>query len=411
MLRKAFFGVLILLTMAALAWAGVFYWKNLRGVAPALREPTRDITQLLPESNSVASSQSAEMNGENQTDFPLKIPEGFAISVFAKNLPLARVMLFDALGNLWLSRTRDGAIALIEIKEGSVMSQNDIFRDLKNPHGIVIDPENPLMLYFAEENKISRVPLNTDATPEKIADLPFGAGHSTRTLLFGADGRLYVAIGSSCNVCVENDNRRAKIFSMNKDGSDFREFASGLRNSVFLALHPATGKIWATEMGRDLLGDNVPPEEINILEEGKNYGWPYCYSQNIHDDNFDPQKIVNCTGKTPPHIEIQAHSAPLGLAFVPEDSNWPEEYKNNLLVSYHGSWNRSEPTGYKIVRYKLDREGNKLADQEDFITGWLQSSLGSAALGRPVDIVFHEGVMYVSDDKAGVIYKVVYAGK
>jgi len=197
---------------------------------------------------------------------------------------------------------------------------------------------------------------------------------------------------------------------MNKDGSDFREFASGLRNSVFLASHPQTEKIWATEMGRDLLGDDIPPEEINILEEGKNYGWPYCYSQNVHDDNFDAQKTVNCTGKTPPHIEIQAHSAPLGLAFVPEDSNWPEEYKNNLLVSYHGSWNRSVPTGYKIVRYKLDEAGNILVAQEDFITGWLQGSTGAAALGRPVDIVFHEGVMYVSDDKAGVIYKVTYAG-
>lgn len=402
-MKRIILGILGLLVVGAVGWAGVFWWQNLRGVAPALESPARNIADLLP-----ASNESSPVNGSNQTNFPLKLPAGFTVSVFAKDLPLARVMLFDAFGNLWVSRTRAGAIAMLEIKDGRVARQSDVLRNLKNPHGLALDPENPSMLYFAEEDRISRVPLYSDGAPEKIVDLPFGAGHSTRTLLFGADGRLYVSIGSSCNVCVEKDERRAAVFSLNKDGSDFREFARGLRNSVFLVSHPKTGQIWATEMGRDLLGDDVPPEEINILQAGRDYGWPYCYSQNVHDDAFDPQNRLTCQDKQAPFIEMQAHSAPLGLAFVPEDSNWPAEYKNNLLVAFHGSWNRSTPTGYKIVRFKLDRDGKLLTEQEDFLSGWLSDL---EALGRPVGIIFQGNAMYVSDDKAGVIYRVVYTGQ
>ncbi|MFA6973426.1 MAG: PQQ-dependent sugar dehydrogenase [Parcubacteria group bacterium] len=401
MKKLAFFGLLIL--AIAIAYGGYFYWQNLRGIAPAVSEPARDITELVPR-----NSGAEPLVAQNSTGMPLDLPVGFSISIFAKDLPLARMMHFDSSGNMWLSRTRAGAVALLEIKNGQVASQNDIFRGLSNPHGIALDPVDPRVLYIAEENKISKALLNTEAPLQKIADLPSGGGHSTRTLLFGADGRLYVSIGSSCNVCAEKDNRRAKIFSMNKDGSDFREFAKGLRNSVFLATNPRTQEIWATEMGRDLLGDNVPPEEVNVLKAGEDYGWPYCYDNNIHDDNFDPQKNVSCEGKTPPHIAFQAHSAPLGLTFVPENSNWPAEYKNDLLVAYHGSWNRSVPTGYKIVRFELNEQGDVVGKEMDFISNWLQ---GNEALGRPVDLKFGpDGALYVSDDKAGVIYRVEYNG-
>jgi glucose/arabinose dehydrogenase len=387
--------------LLAVVYGGYFYWQNLRGIGPATGNPSRDVAELVP-----PPENGNWPPGQNNTPMPLKIPDGFSISIFAKDLPLARVLLFDPAGNLWVSRTRAGAVSFLEIKGGKVSGQNDIFRNLKNPHGIALDPDDPNVLYIAEEDKISKTVLRTEAPLQKIADLPFGAGHSTRTLLFNQD-KLYVSIGSSCNVCVEKDNRRAKIFSLNKDGGDFREFARGLRNAVFLTAHPKTQEIWTTEMGRDLLGDNVPPEEVNIAREGADYGWPYCYADNAHDDNFDPQKNVSCADKTPPHIAFQAHSAPLGLAFVPENSNWPAEYKNNLLVAYHGSWNRSVPTGYKIARYKLDAEGNVLdKNGEDFAAGWLQ---GGDALGRPVDLKFGpDGALYVSDDKAGVIYKIEY---
>ncbi len=165
-------------------------------------------------------------------------------------------------------------------------------------------------------------------------------------------------------------------------------------------------------MGRDLLGDNIPPDEINIIEEGKNYGWPICYGKNIHDDQFDKNTYIRnpCMEpfETPSSIDLQAHSAPLGLAFFPEEG-WPEEYWHDLLVAYHGSWNRTEPTGYKIVRMRLDNEG-KYEATEDFITGWLNGK--NEALGRPVDILIQPGgLMYISDDKAGVIYRITYREK
>jgi glucose/arabinose dehydrogenase len=412
-MKKRFFWTLsIVIVVVALLMTGAFSWQNLRGIMPAIQQPEQDIATMLPKTETDDKQLETSVGaGENSTNFPLTLPVGFSISIFAKNLPNARMIAFDSFGNLWLSRTTAGTISMLEIKDGLVVRQNDILRNLNKPHGIAFDPENPLVLYYAEENKISRVTTYSDETPQKIADLPSGAGHSTRTLLFDDSGKLHVSIGSSCNVCKESNSQRAKIFSSNKDGSNMQEVAAGLRNSVFMINHPTTGKIWATDMGRDLLGDNIPPDEINIISQGGNYGWPYCYSNNIHDDNFDSRQTVACQNKIAPRIEIQAHSAPLGLAFVPENSNWPAEYKNNLLVAFHGSWNRSIPTGYKIVRYELDAQGNSIetrSEAKDFITGWLS---GKNALGRPVDIKFKDDDMFVSDDLAGVIYKITYQRK
>jgi glucose/arabinose dehydrogenase len=345
-------------------------------------------------------------SGEEVAGF--KLPEGFTMSVFAKDLPGARVMAFDDMGNMWVSQTKEGTISMLEVKDGKVVSQNAVFRNLDNPHGLVIDNGT---MYYAEENKITAVALGSDDPGHKIADLPAGDRHFTRTLLLGPDGRLYVSIGSTCNSCNEKDGRTAAIYSMNKNGSDFKKVASGLRNSVFMAIDPLHGKIFATEMGRDLLGDNLPPDEINIIEpdkngQPKNYGWPNCYGKNIHDTVFDKNTYIRnpCMEpfETPSFIDLPAHSAPLGIAFIPEEG-WPEEYWYNMLVAYHGSWNRSTPTGYKIVRIKMDSKGNYLGT-EDFITGWLTDAGDKS--GRPVDIkVFPGGTAYISDDSSGVIYK------
>ena len=344
-------------------------------------------------------------------------------------------MAFSPVGNMAVSRTSAGVITILEVQDGKVVNQYDYLKNLRKPHGLAFDSSTDSELfYYAEEDKISFVSISSTRIPQKIADLPKGGGHFTRTLGFGPDKRLYVSIGSSCNVCIEKDERRAKIFSMNKDGSDFKEFARGLRNAVFFTWHPKTQKMWATEMGRDLIGDDIPPDEINIVEEGnpstglwvKNYGWPNCYGQNVHDTDFDKNTYIRnpCMEpfETSSYIDIPAHSAPLGLAFIPASDPWSKEYWNNLLVSYHGSWNRTTPTGYKVVRYKLDENGNyqgAVPAQEDFITGWLTplesfSLTGQApdkkeALGRPVDIVIHENAIYISDDKAGVIYKITIA--
>ena len=179
-------------------------------------------------------------------------------------------------------------------------------------------------------------------------------------------------------------------------------FASGLRNTVFMALHPVTGEVWGTDNGRDLIGDDIPPDEINIIRQGLNYGWPACYGKNVYDMDFGALDGRSCAGFTPSHIDLQAHSAALGLAFVPEEG-WPEAWWHDLIVAYHGSWNRSEPTGYTVVRIDLDDNGAlQPGGIQDFMTGFLPAGAsGREALGRPADVMVEPGrVMYVSDDHA-----------
>jgi glucose/arabinose dehydrogenase len=356
----------------------------------------------------------------------LKLPENFAIQIFAKGVNGARVIKEDPAGNLIVSLTKEGKIVSLPDlnQDGRADKVIILLEGLQNPHGMEIkcwgtEPSTNCKLYVAETEKLIQYDLIFDEkekiykplNPEKILDLPKGGRHFTRTLLFlpyPQDHKLLISVGSTCDVCFEKDERNGTILVYDFKIKESKIYAKGLRNSVFLTLHPVTGKVWATEMGRDWLGDNLPPDEINIIEEGKNYGWPICYGKNIHDDNFDKNVYIRnpCMEpfETPSYIDIPAHSSPLGLAFFPEEG-WPENYWYNLLVAYHGSWNRTVPTGYKIVRYILDSQGKYLGE-EDFITGWLQ---GDEAIGRPVDILIKPGgIIYISDDKAGVIYRVVY---
>lgn len=382
----------ITIVITSLGWAVFFYWKNLRGIGPVISGPAEDISKIL-----------------NTTGMPLTLPPGWKILIFAKGLVNPRVIIKDNAGNLLVSVPSEGKVVAID-KSGIIKS---LAESLSRPHGLALLCKIGCKLYVGETDKIIVYDYDVAnlslSNKQKIAELPGGGNHFTRTLGFGPNGRLYVSIGSSCNVCNESNPMRAKIFSMEPDGSDFKEVARGLRNSVFF-IWDKGGKMWATEMGRDLIGDNIPPEEINIIEEGKNYGWPICYGKNIHDTEFDKNTYIRnpCMEpfEVPSFIDIQAHSAPLGLAFAPE--NWPKDYAGNLFVAFHGSWNRSVPTGYKVVRYKFDAAGNPLP-AEDFITGWLKDD--GSAYGRPVDILADSDKrMYISDDKAGVIYLVEYTG-
>lgn len=365
--------ILIIVVSIILFLGGIFYVRNLRGVGPAVLPPKTSIVEELKEP-------------QNETSFPLTLPKGYKISVFASGLDGARDLEKDPKGNLVVSLTSGGKVVTLPDKK--VVADG-----LNKPHGIAFRDGK---IYIAETNQVAVYDYDQKtfkaSNKKKIIDLPSGAGHFTRSIIF-KDSKLIISVGSSCNVCVEKDSRRASILISNPDGSDLKTFASGLRNAVFMTLHPETGDLWLTEMGRDLLGDDIPPDEINIVKEGKNYGWPYCYGDGVHDENFDPlpslpgPRIERCQTTERPIYKLQAHSAPLGLAF----------WKGNLLVAYHGSWNRSVPTGYKIV--KIDPESGKV---EDFVTGWLTSS--GEALGRPVDILVDGETIYISDDKAGVIY-------
>ncbi|MFA5061728.1 MAG: PQQ-dependent sugar dehydrogenase [Patescibacteria group bacterium] len=402
MIKKIIIGLLSLAAIGVFVFAAVFYYQNLQG-------------NSAPESNTISSAAAVATitTSDPPNNLGLSLPAGMSVKVFAEKLNNPRVLKLDPKGNLVVSEFAGGRITVLIDKngDGKVDSQKVILKNLNQPHGFEFYClKGKCKLYVAENDAVSVYDYNsstlTASNRKKIIDLPAGGVHVTRTLLI-KDNKLYIAIGSSCNVCHESDNHRAKVLVSNLDGSGLKDFATGLRNSVFMVTNPQTGEIWATENGRDLLGDNIPPDEINILKQGKNYGWPICYGKNIHDTEFDKNTYIRnpCMEpfETPSYINIQAHSAPLGLAFVPKDG-WPQAWQGSLFVAFHGSWNRTVPTGYKIVRF--DFKSNGTAVQTDFITGWLK---GGTAWGRPVDILtLPGGIMYVSDDTSNVVYRFTY---
>lgn len=348
----------------------------------------------------------------------IELPPGFRIEVFAEGLgdslisypgpaPGPRMMLMKD-GILMVSIPNKGLIAVLPDQNGDHKADSvGVFIDgLDRPHGLDYYDG---WFYIAEEDRVIRVKdADNNFVAEKetievlLDNIPTG-GHSTRTVKVH-NGSLYMSVGSSCNVCYETDARRAAITRCDLDGTDCKVFATGMRNAVGMAFHPLTGKLYVTENGRDWLGDDLPPDEINLVEEGKDYGWPVCYGKSIHDTDFDKNTYIRdpCEDSAPSLIDVQAHSAPLGLNFY-YGGSFPEEYIGDLFVCLHGSWNRQEPTGYKIIRINMTD-----LTLHDFATGWLQDG---NVLGRPVDVMVSEdGSLFVSDDNDGRIYRIYYAG-
>jgi glucose/arabinose dehydrogenase len=338
----------------------------------------------------------------------LKVPPGFAIDVFADKVGSVRFMAVDPAGTLLVSEPSAGRVLALPDKnrDGKADSVQIVVTGLDQPHGLAFRDG---ALYVAETGRVQRFaydPATMKATqPTLVTRLPSGGGHWTRTVVFGPDGLMYVSVGSSCNVCRESDSRRAVVLRFNVDGSGDQIFASGMRNAVGLAFHPGTGVLWATVNERDWRGDDVPPDYVTEVREGTFHGWPDCMvvrGRVIADTAF--AKGAACDKVTPPTVEIQAHSAPIGLAFY-TGTQFPEDYRGSLFVAYRGSWNRTLPTGYKIVRIPF-RDGQPAGAPEDFATGWLE---GSSAWGRPVDLaVGRDGALYLSDQGAGRIYRITY---
>ncbi len=378
----------ILLILAILFGIFLIYkFSQFKGALPAVLPP-----KDLPKAKSVPN------------DLGLNLPPGFSIEIFAEDLKSPRVLAIDPVGTLIASIPAEGKIVALPDKDKRGKSdQIIILKDgLDKPHGLAFKDGK---LYVAQLQSIVSFDYdqkNLKLSNEKhIADLPGGGRHNTRTIGFGGDGKLYVSVGSTCDVCVEKDTRNGTILQVDVEKGESRIFAKGLRNSVFFAFNPNDHKIWATEMGRDFLGDNLPPDEVNIIEDGGDYGWPFCYGDKVADGKFS--KNADCQSTRSPIYKICAHCAPLGIAFI-KSSKFPQSWQGDLLVSYHGSWNSSVPVGYKVVRIKVD--GERTGREEDFIAGFLG---GNQTKGRPVDLVFDgDGNLFLSDDKAGVIYKVSY---
>ena len=344
----------------------------------------------------------------------LKLPDGFHIAIFADNIDGARMLTFTPGGVLLVSESGEGKVVALPDSRHTGKADRTVIvlSGLNEPHGIAFYQGK---LYVAENDKVRRYDwdeTNLRATnPKEIVNLPTGGGHSTRSLLFNG-GKTYVSAGSSCNVCIEKDPRRAAVMEFNPDGNGEKIFAKGLRNAVGLAVNPKTDTVWVTVNGRDMLGDDLPPETIYDLGKGSvDAGWPYCYGDRIPDPNFTKPGDNRCQSVIEPKVQMQAHSAPLGLAFY-EGSMFPAEYRNNIFVAFHGSWNRSVPTGYKVVRVKLDDKDQPVAGAQDFMTGWLAPGETKKGrwMGRPVGIAFSaDGSMYLSDDAGGVIYRITWS--
>jgi glucose/arabinose dehydrogenase len=332
----------------------------------------------------------------------LWVPPGYTVSVVAAGLGGPRFMAFDDEDNLIVGAARQGTVFRFPFADGRLGEPEVLAAGLRQPASVAIfTADDGQFLYVGEINQVSRFrydPAGSLGAQEMvIPDLPEG-GHRTRTVAFGPDGTLYLAVGSSCNICLEEQPLRATISRANPDGSDLEIIATGLRNPVGLDFQPETGLLWATVNERDNQGNEIPPDLVTIVEEGADYGWPSC----MPPDATPQEPGADCANVTPPTIGIQAHSAPLGLAFL-DGEGVPSELDGDLIVAQHGSWNREPPAAPKLLL--IDFEDGAPVAARDFVTGWQDAS--GERWGRPAGVVVApDGSLIVSDDDAGLLYRI-----
>lgn len=348
----------------------------------------------------------SDTNRTTTLDGRLIVPTGLKVTYFAQNLDGVRFMAVSPDGVVYASQPGRGRVVRLPdanrdgVADGVIVAASG----LNQPHGLAFHKG---FLYVAATDGVARVSLGADGTatgaPVYVNRYSGGGGHWTRTIVFGADSAMYVAVGSTCNVCVEQSSDRAAVLRFDEDGSGKRVYASGLRNAVGLAVEPRTGVLWASQNERDNLSpdhQDLPPEEINILVDGGDYGWPYCWGDRAPNPEFNDE--ARCARTIPPAVKLQAHSAPLGMTFLSRATQLPDDYRSDLLVAYHGSWNRDVPTGAKVVRVHVT-DGRPGA-VEDLVTGWQRAD--GSRWGRPVDVVVAaDGSVLISDDAAGAIYR------
>ena len=369
-------------------------------------------------------SNSISIFNEDKSDLKsqladLILPEGFKIEVYASDIENARSMSVSPSGTVFVGNRRaDNIFALKDTDGDNIIDKKYLVTDkLKNmPNGVAFHNGD---LYVAEVNKIwvfKNIEENLDYIdkfgdyPEEPIlisdDYPSDRHHGWKYISFGPDGKLYVPVGAPCNICESKDEIYSSITRMNPDGSEKEIYAHGVRNTVGFTWHPETGEMWFTDNGRDMLGDNYPPCELNKVQKpNQHFGYPYCHGNDISDPEFGSK--FPCEDFTKPVQNLGPHVAPLGLKFY-TGNMFPQEYNGDIFIAEHGSWNRSRKIGYRITRVKI--ENSKSVGYEPFIYGWLNED-EQEAWGRPVDIVIlDDGSMLISDDYADAIYRVSYEG-
>ena len=347
------------------------------------------------------------------------LPDGFKIEIYASDVENARSMTVSPSGTIFVgNRKSDNVFALIdENKDGKVDKKYLITDKLKNmPNGVAfhegdlyVAEVNKIWVFKDIENKLELIDQYGFYPEDPILitdDFPSDKHHGWKYIAIGPDNKLYVPVGAPCNICESRDEIYSTITRMDLDGSNREIYARGVRNTVGFTWNKETGEMWFTDNGRDMLGDNYPPCELNkVTKPDQHYGYPYCHGGDISDPEFGSKYA--CEDFIKPMQNLGPHVAPLGLKFY-DGNMFPEEYKGDIFIAEHGSWNRTKKIGYRITRVKI--KDNKSVGYEPFISGWLEKDINDA-WGRPVDVVILEdGSMLISDDYANVIYRVTYSG-
>lgn len=340
----------------------------------------------------------------------LKVPEGFKVNVFAEGLGGPRMMVVTEDGRVLVSRPKEGDVLSLRDSDGDGASdeRKTIVSGLKRPHGMGLHEGK---LFLVAMKTVYTLNPKEGAKPSVLIDgLPDVGQHENRSIAISPQGELFVSIASTCNNCDDPTPKNASMLRFSLDGKNEKLFAQGLRDTIGFDWRPGTAELWGMDHGKDWNGDDMPMEELNLLQEGKHYGWPYCMAKKIPDDNLvdEPEgesKKEFCARSEAPVIGTTAHSAPIAMKFY-SGGQFPEAYRGDAFVALHGSWNRKPPSGYKVARIRF--ENGKPTRFEDFLTGFLAAS-GKEQYGRPAGLAIdRDGSLLVSDDSAGVIYRVSY---
>ena len=347
----------------------------------------------------------------------LKVPAGFQVSVFAEGVTNARVIAVAENGTVYVTQPGPGQVTMLRDGDGDGMAETrrTVATGLNGVHGIALR-ENTLFLITRTSVYTAAIqPGGTVGKPNEIVNnLPSGGGHVLRTAAFGPDGMLYISIGSTSNDTPEANPENATILRMRADGSGRKAYARGLRNTEAFAWHPKTRELWGMDIGSDRRGPDLPPEELNRIKEGGDYGWPWCYGKRVVDTMTAGQptgmtKETYCARTEPMVLGYQAHSSPIQLVFY-TGKQFPAEYRSDAFVTMRGSWNRRPAVGHTVVRIRYDAAGRPTGF-EDFLTGFLTED-GAARFGRPAGLAqLPDGSLLVGDDSHGVIYRVAYRGE